>query len=199
MPLIEPASNAELEEFAPAFELFQAHMGFVPNSIKTMARRPDIANAFMGLSFAILGPNGVLPAELKSLIGFAASAAHGCRYCQAHTAHSAHRSGIDAAKIEALWQYEISPLFSDKERAAMRFSQCAAQSPSLVGEAENASLKVHFSNEEIVEITAVISLFGFLNRWNDTVGTELEAEPAAFADETLTPGGWKAGKHKTDT
>ncbi len=180
---------------AATFELVAAHMGFVPNSLKTMAHRPEIANAFMGLSFAVMGPGGVLPPDLRSLIGFAASAAHGCRYCQAHTVHSAKNAGIEPQKLAALWDYETSPLFSDKERAAMRFAQCAAQTPSMVGKAEGKALRVHFDTPEIAEITAVIALFGFLNRWNDTMGTALEDIPTAFADTTLAPQGWDAGKH----
>jgi alkylhydroperoxidase family enzyme len=43
------------------------------------------------------------------------------------------------------------------------------------------ALKAHFSDREIVEIVAVLSLYGFLNRWNGTLNTELEAPPAAFS------------------
>jgi hypothetical protein len=42
---------------------------------------------------------------------------------------------------------------------------------------------------------AAISVFGFLNRWNDTVATTLESSPLAFASETLAPSGWQVGKH----
>ncbi len=195
MALVEPASGAALEEFAPVMELLQAHMGFVPNSIKTMARAPSIANAFMGLSQAILGAPGLLQPELKMLVAFAASAAHGCRYCQAHTAHGAARAGTSEAKIKALWTYETSPLFTERERAAMRFAQCAAQTPPLVQETEKAALKAHFSDEEIVEIVSVIALFGFLNRWNDAMETALEDEPASHAATLLASGGWSPGKH----
>ncbi|MDZ7727690.1 MAG: hypothetical protein U5Q44_05530 [Dehalococcoidia bacterium] len=41
----------------------------------------------------------------------------------------------------------------------------------------------------------VISLFGWLNRWNDTMATDLEEEPLAFAQEHLGGAGWAAGKH----
>jgi alkylhydroperoxidase family enzyme len=54
-------------------------------------------------------------------------------------------------------------------------------------------LKRHFSDRQIVEIVAVISLFGFLNRWNDTMATTLESEPRAFATDNLS--GWEVGKH----
>jgi len=195
MALVEPASPAALQDFAPVMELLEAHMGFVPNSIKIMARAPGIANAFTGLSYAVLGAPGALGDDLKMLIGFAASAAHGCRYCQAHTAHGAARAGVNEAKIKALWDFEQSPLFNDAERAAMRFAQCAAQTPALTSDAEKAALKAHFSDEQIIEIISVIALFGFLNRWNDAMETTLEDAPSAFAGNTLAAGGWAAGKH----
>ncbi len=197
MPLVDPADEEALGALAPAFELVEAHMGFVPNSLKTMARRPDLANAFMGLSFAALGPSSSLEQDLKSLIGHAASAAHGCLYCQAHTTHSAARAGVDEAKLAALWDYEKSPLFSAPERAAMRFAQCAAQTPSLVTDTEIKDLKAHFNDDEITDIVAVIALFGFLNRWNDTMATTLEDAPADVAASALGGRGWQAGKHKS--
>jgi hypothetical protein len=58
-----------------------------------------------------------------------------------------------------------------------------------------AALKEHFSDKQCVEIVAVISLFGFLNRWNDTMATTLEDKPRAFAAETIAGAGWDVGKH----
>ena len=49
------------------------------------------------------------------------------------------------------------------------------------------ALTAHFSDREIVEIVAVLSLYGFLNRWNCTLNTELEAPPAAFAATMSSP------------
>jgi|HubBroStandDraft_6_1064221.scaffolds.fasta_scaffold88798_1 hypothetical protein len=48
---------------------------------------------------------------------------------------------------------------------------------------------------EIVELVGVIAYFGFLNRWNDTLATELESSPLNFAQCTLSNTGWSAGKH----
>jgi alkylhydroperoxidase family enzyme len=68
------------------------------------------------------------------------------------------------------------PLFSDSERAALRVAQGAAQVPNAVTDADFAELKGHYTDAQIVDI-AVISLFGFLNRFDDTMATELEASP----------------------
>ena len=48
---------------------------------------------------------------------------------------------------------------------------------------------------QIVEITALVSFFGFMNRWNDSLATPLEDEPAAVAEEHITDHGWQLGKH----
>ena len=42
----------------------------------------------------------------------------------------------------------------------------------------------------VPDIVSVISMFGFLNRWNDTLGTKLEDVPKSFVDEKLKPLGW---------
>ena len=56
-------------------------------------------------------------------------------------------------------------------------------------------LRKHWSEEQIVEIVGVIALFGFLNRWNDTLATPLEDAPLEFGERYLAAQGWDAGKH----
>ena len=58
-----------------------------------------------------------------------------------------------------------------------------------------ALLKKHWTEEQIVEIVGVIAVFGFLNRWNDTMATPLEDEPIEVGEKFLAPRGWSAGKH----
>ncbi|MDX1581833.1 MAG: carboxymuconolactone decarboxylase family protein, partial [Alphaproteobacteria bacterium] len=98
-------------------------------------------------------------------------------------------------KEKELWLFEKSDKFTEAEKAALTVAEGAAQVPNLVTDRDFEALKQHFSDEQIVEIVAVISLFGFFNRWNDTMATRLEDEPKQFAEETLGPLGWSAGKH----
>ena len=113
----------------------------------------------------------------------------------AHTAHTAERVGIAAEKENALWEFERSPLFSEAERAALRVAQRAAQVPNAVTDADFGELKKHYTDAQIVDIVAVISLFGFLNRFNDTMATELEASPIEAGKRFLAKKGWSIGKH----
>lgn len=54
----------------------------------------------------------------------------------------------------------------------------------------------YFDEGQVVEIVASIPLFGFLNRWNDAIATELEELPAKVAAAALGGSfGWEAGKH----
>lgn len=131
---------------------------------------------------AIYAP-GEIDKGLKRLIGHIASTAAGCKYCQIHTAHGAHEQGEDDTRILAAWDYETSELFTKAERAALRVAQAGAMSPSEVTDAQFTDLRTHYSDAQIVEIVAVISMFGFLNRWNAIMDTELEETPLSYANK----------------
>lgn len=194
MPRLDPLPREALSEFEPALKGVEQAMGFVPNSLLTLAYKPEILQAALGLFRAVQGP-GVIAPELKSMIANVASQASGCRYCQAHTGHTAAHLGVDDDKLAALWSFEDSPLFDAAEKAALRVARDAAQVPNAVSDREFAELRQHFEPEAVVEIVAVISMFGFLNRWNDTLATELEASPLQFAEARFASRGWSAGKH----
>lgn len=190
------APQAELDAVADELALAAAVMGFEPNSLKIMAHRPEILRGFLALSAAILGPDAKLEPSLRQMIAYIASAAAGCNYCQAHTAHGAHKHQVAAEKIEALWLYETSPLFNAAERAALSLAQAAASVPNQATQAHYDALAAHFSTADMAEITAIIALFGFLNRWNDALATPLEENPLTFASQYLSQTAWKPDRHK---
>jgi alkylhydroperoxidase family enzyme len=113
----------------------------------------------------------------------------------AHTAHIAERRTVAADKIETLWDYERSPLFSLVERAALAFAQAAASEPNAVSDSDFVEHKKHFDEDQIVETLGVVALYGFLNRWNDSLATPLEDQPREFAERHLSSTGWSVGKH----
>ena len=92
-------------------------------------------------------------------------------------------------------EYATSPLFSAPERAALAFAQAAGAQPNTVTRAHFDAVLKHFNEDQIVEITAVICLFGWLNRWNDTMATALEDEPLSFGETHLAWSGWSVGRH----
>lgn len=194
MPRIATRERRELEDFEPLFQAMEDAMGFVPNSFYTLAHWPELLQRFSALAGTVLGP-GVIDPGLKQLLAFMSSNAAGCRYCQAHTSHGAEKRGVSPMKLDAVFEYETSPIFTDAERAALRVAHRAATVPNGVEDEDFEALRAQFDEREMVEIVAVIALFGFLNRWNDTVATELEASPLGFAREHLASRGWSPGKH----
>lgn len=194
MPHLDPLPREELPQYEELFERYDRIRGFLPNSILTMGRRPAIADAFMQLNQAILY-EGTVPEELKMLISLITSAVTGCKYCQSHMTNLSAVYGASDEKIQAVWEYETSPIFSEAERAALRLAYHGALVPNAVTEEHFDEVKKHFTESEIVEIVASISLFGYLNRWNDTMATSLETPPAKVAERAIGPIGWDAGKH----
>jgi len=200
MPYIPALKREDLPELADYFERSDKRMGFVTNAQLTMAYRPPIFKAFVEMAAAVFTQYGKVTPQLKALVGNVASQAAGCEYCVSHTASNAMRPGYDAdaAKVAAVWEYETSPLFDAAERAALTFAQCAAAQPSLVTRAHIDTLREFFSDAEIVEINAVVAFYGFLNRWNDSLATELEDIPMAVGEKLLAGKGWHAGKHAAE-
>lgn len=196
MARLDPLPKDATPELADEFAFFEKTLGFVPNSILTMARRPALAKGLIALSRGVYDPKGEVDLGLKRLIGHVASMAAGCMYCRAHTATSAMRHGVEADKLAAIAEYQKSPLFSDAERAALDFALAAASVPNDVTDASFARLRAFWSEGQIVEILGVISLFGFFNRWNDSLATTLEAEPHETASQVLARTGWQIGKHQ---
>lgn len=202
MARLEPLNREDLSEVAGGevsglLDIVQSIMGFVPNSMLTMAHRPEMLQAFATLAGTINAP-GTVDIELKRMVAEISSKAAGCQYCIAHTSHQAHRSGISEEKLENVWDFERSALFTDAEKAALVVAMNASKSPSMVEDDDFASLKQHFDDGQIVEIVGVISLFGFLNRWNAAFATTLEEEPRGFASESLPEGVWHIGAHGTN-
>ena len=184
------------EDIQERFLHYKKTRGFTPNSIQTMVRRPNIVRAFMQLNQAVLY-DGTVDEELKMLVSLIASQVAGCRYCQAHMANLSKIYTASKEKISKVWEFEQSDLFSDAEKAALRVAYSGALAPSEATQEQFDELYKYFDEGQVVEIVASIALFGFLNRWNDTMATELEELPAQVASEVIGGSfGWDAGKHQ---
>jgi uncharacterized peroxidase-related enzyme len=194
-PRLAPLPADHYPDLADYFVKLAKRNGYLPNSQLTMQRRPKLLKAYAQLSAAIWDPEGSVDLGLRRLIGHVASRAAGCQYCMAHTAGHALHSGIDDAKLAAVWEYRTSPLFTAAERAALDVALAAGQVPNDVTDEMFTELRKHWDEGEIVEIVAVIALFGFLNRWNDTMATPLEADPVEVGEKHLARMGWSVGKH----
>ena len=171
------------------FKMIESFMGYLPNSHLSMAKNPNLNNGFSNLAGAIFGSKH-LNMDLVNLIALASSLSSGCKYCQAHTSHGASRAGVSPEKIAEILKYKESGQFIESEKAALDLAFAAGVTPNASKKDHFVELQNHYSDEAIIDIVAVIALFGFLNRWNDTLGSKLEDVPKEFVEKELKPLGW---------
>lgn len=194
---INKASKTELSKAEDIFTQIEAMTGFVPNSLQIMARRPTLLQGFNALAMATAQQSELDP-TLSLMIGHIASTAAGCMYCQAHTAAKISQNKDADKKLNVIWEFESSELFNDAERAALRFAREASLLPNGVTGTHFTELKSYYSDEQILDMLAIVCLYGWLNRWNDTLATPLEDQPLDVAQNFLSNRGWQAGKHLSE-
>jgi uncharacterized peroxidase-related enzyme len=195
-PLVNPSNNQADNDFLKLIEFFNETLGFCPNSVKTMYHRPTIAYAFINLNKAVMENKGSVTSALKRLIGYVSSNVAGCRYCQAHTIRAAERYGASNEQLENIWEYKTHTSFNDAEKAALDFAFASSTIPNTVDDAIANNLRKFWTEGDIVEMLGVIALFGYLNRWNDSMGTELENPAIESGNQFLNKNGWEVGKHQ---
>lgn len=195
MALVTPLEADFDQETKELAAFFNETLGFCPNSVLTMQHRPAISKAFINLNKAVMENKGKVTAALKRMIAWVSSNATGCRYCQAHAIRAAERYGAAQEQLDHIWEYKTHPAFSDAERAALDFSLAASVIPNAVDEQIKKRLYEFWDEGEIVEMLGVISLFGYLNRWNDSMGTTLENDAIKSGEQFLGKHGFNIGKH----
>ena len=195
MPLVTPLSSEQDLETKELAEFFNETLGFCPNSVLTMQRRPAISKAFINLNKAVMANEGRVTSSLKRMIAWVSSNATGCRYCQAHAIRAAERYGAAQEQLDNIWEYKTHAAFSEAERAALDFSLAASMVPNAVDAKIKETLYTYWDEGEIVEMLGVISLFGYLNRWNDSMGTSLEEDAIESGNQFLGKNGFEVGKH----
>lgn len=186
---VETKQREDFPEFKDLFDLVESFMGYLPNAYLLMADKPDLMEAFAKMSASVFSAD-VLDIPSKQLIALASSLSAGCKYCQSHTSHGAERAGVPNEKIAEILNYQTSEYYEAKEVALLDLAFASGEVPNKATKAHFEKLREFYSKEQILEVVAVISFFGFLNRWNDTFGTEIEEIPANYLAEELRPKNW---------
>ncbi len=195
-PLVFPLDKSANKEAAEMAEFYEETLGFTPNSLFTMMHRPRIARAFLEMNQAVMENKGRVTSALKRQLAYLSSMTAGCRYCEAHAIRAAERYGSEQDKLNNIWSYKTYSAFTDAERAVFDFAIAASCIPNAVDDEISENLRKHWDEGEIVEILGVVALFGYLNRWNDSMGTQLEEPAADDGNKYLAKEGWSRGKHQ---
>ena len=194
-PLVSPLDRNSTKQAKEMATFYDETLGFTPNSLFTMMHRPRIAKAFLEMNQAVMENKGSITSSMKREIAYLSSMTTGCRYCEAHAIRAAERYGSSQERLENIWEYKSHVAFSEADRAMFDLAIAASQVPNGVSEEIKSRAKKFFSDGEIVEILGVVALFGYLNRWNDSMGTELENPAVKSAEKILEGRGWEVGKH----
>jgi uncharacterized peroxidase-related enzyme len=192
---MKPLPAETTPELQADFDIFEKILGFVPNSLLTMQRNPKMVKGFGELTKAVMAPDGGVDLGLMRLVAHFSSRAAGCQYCEAHSLVAAKIHDVPQDKLDAIWEYQTSSLYTDAERVALDFAMAAGSVPNSVDSTLFMRLQEHWDDQQIVQILGAVCLYGFLNRWNDSMATDLEESPREMGDRVLAKGGWTGGKH----
>jgi alkylhydroperoxidase family enzyme len=97
--------------------------------------------------------DGVLPHPLKEMCRILISMSHRCGYCSTVRSKVAQEQGLTEDKVAALFDFETSELFDERERAALRYAMRFKSGDSGVDTDEAYDdLRRHFTDEEIIEL-----------------------------------------------
>lgn len=158
------------------FERKIAEHGNIPNMYRAFAHRPWLLTT-MDAHFAAVMGSGTVPLQLKELLAVQTSKVNASDYCIRSQTLLASRTGVAKEKIDALMDFETGP-FDEKERAALRYGLQVTRDANNVSDEVFAELARLFTEPEIVEITCVVGLFAYFNRFNEA----LRVEPTELAE-----------------
>lgn len=195
MSYIEPLAADARPELHADFEIFRKNIGFVPNAMLILQRKPAILKAVAGLNRAVMSRDSEVPIELKRLVGLVATEVSQCGYGMAHHAEAALLLGIDSQRISNISAFETASAYSEAERAALALAKAAAMQPAATQQQHFDRARAHWSEDQIVELLMVVSMCAAFDRWNDALATQLEAPSIEAAQRVLGKTSWTLGKH----
>jgi AhpD family alkylhydroperoxidase len=164
---------AEIQEI---YDGLRQASGRVLNIYRLMAHHARSLPAFLGWYPRLR--EGALDLGLRYLAYVRASQLNRCGYCVTHNTAGGLRAGLAREKLEALAGWESSPLFSDLERLVLRYAEAMTRDVQVAADLV-AALKARLSPEALVQLTLTIAAANFTNRFNEALGTELEARTSA--------------------
>lgn len=155
------------ERVARIYEAFIARRGVVPNMFKVWAHVPGLLETVAPMSWAMLS-EGALPAYYKELLAARVSLVECCEYAEkAHQKLAAAR-GATAEQIASLNGPQQGP-FTHQQKVGFAYVERILHGGTAVDDALFATVKKHFTEAEIVELTAVATGMLFLTRFINTL------------------------------
>ena len=180
------------QEYGPLLQIVRLLIGVVPNCDPFLAIWPTgfrtynlLVPNLLNLPFSVWGFGP--PAVTLGLAMCAASRTARCAYCTAHTCSFTLRRGSPPEKLVG----DLTPA----EAAAVAVGEALARIPCDLTPDQREELFRHFSATDAERIGLGVVLMGFLNKFMDAVGIDLEAAAVEEVSGVLASTGWTPGKH----
>ncbi|MEM8923158.1 MAG: hypothetical protein AAGD35_06620 [Actinomycetota bacterium] len=182
-------------DYKPMLNLVKELIGVVPNCDTYLEMWPTgfrtynlLVPNLLNLPASLIGQGA--PKDLLGLAMYAASMAAGCMYCSAHTCSFAMRRGLSPDALAGN--------YNDAEQAVVNLAEALGRVPSDLSSKHLEDLRRYLSEEDIEWLVLGVGLMGFLNKFMDGMGIELEPEAIADVQDVIGDVGWSTGKHQWD-
>ncbi len=143
------------------------------NFFRAMSHRPDAIRAVFQFYRAVMSP-GSISERLKEMVYLTVSTINECAYCSDHHETSAKKVGLTDEEIEDL-RAETDYHFTEQERVALRYARELTRTASAERETR-VLLENNFRPEQQVELTLIVGLANFTNRFNNGLAVPLEKD-----------------------
>jgi AhpD family alkylhydroperoxidase len=136
--------------------------------LEIWARQPKMMRGMGKFQQAVRKAHGV-DERTKNLVELKGAQLIGCEFCVDLGSQICRNSGLSDDELLALPRYRQSDLFSDREKTALDYAVAVMRTPVEVTDELFARMKEHFTDEQIVEITALLTVVN-LDRLNAAFG-----------------------------
>ena len=161
---VEPANN-------PALAEIEKKTG-PSNFFRTMAHRQEAMQDFAKLYGTLMGPSARLDKRIREMVFLAVSYVNETPYCAAHHQKTGLTSGLSERELAEI-NTENDWHFSDKERAALHYARELTRKAD-VSDDLRYRVQELFSTDEFVELTMIVALANFTNRFSNGTGIPME-------------------------
>jgi alkylhydroperoxidase family enzyme len=136
--------------------------------VEVWAHQPKMLSG-MGKFQGAVRKGDTVDERLKYLVELKGAQMIGCEFCVDLGSQICRNSGLCDEELLALPRYRQSELFSEREKLALDYTVAVMRTPVEVTDELFAGMKEHFTDEQLVEITALLTVVN-LDRFNAAFG-----------------------------
>ena len=175
MPIINtPADYRFAWYLRPFWWLQKRRYGAVLEPTRLWARTPKVFLAEALLYGALDRRSSPLEPALRALVTVRVSQINWCAFCVDINSAMGLKRGVDEEKLAALAGFEASPLFSEREKAALAYAEAVTYTDRQPTDEGFARLRRYFDDDAIIELTGLIAFQNLSSKFNAALGVEAQ-------------------------